>query len=156
MMACVARLVPMAVAALVLAGCQSAGDGTGLRGPATSFGLATTVPQPKDFVVASRPTGDLAYVPVGRGGVDRPINARNVAASQELERDLDRAREQSSGFARRALPRPAFGRPFPSVAAPRSAPPAAGQPASFPVSAGRAERMRQDAERARRAAPQAQ
>jgi hypothetical protein len=126
-------------------------------------GFATNVGEPKDFVKASRSGKQLAFVPVGRGGVDRPVVARNAEGARGLESELDRQRDESDAFARRTLPLGAYGAPLPSVAAPpkpapaaararaggRPEQPTAGQPESYPVSANRLRQIRENAQRAR-------
>ncbi len=143
------------VAACLLSACSSAGDANHpLRGAAQVVGLATTVGEPKDFVKASRSGSELAYVPIGRGGIERPVAARNLAGVRSLESELDSQRDAVEATARRPLPSGAYGQPLPSVAAPprpSSGPavPASGQPESAPVSASRLRQIRENAERAR-------
>lgn len=142
----------VAVAAGLLGACTPAGDPNHpLRGAATQVGLATTVGEPKDFVKASRSGRELAYIPIGRGGLERPIAVRNAAGVKSLESELDRQRDAVEATARRRLPRGAYGQPFPSVAAPprpeQGA--AAGQPDSYPVSANRMRQIRSNAQRAK-------
>ncbi len=107
------------VAACIVAGlvgaCTSAGDPAHpLRGAATTVGFATTVSEPKDFVKASRSGRELAYIPIGRGGLERPIAVRNAAGIKSLESELDRQRDAVEARARRPLPRGAYGQPLPS------------------------------------------
>jgi hypothetical protein len=151
----VARLVA-ACALLGVAACTSAGDENHpLRGAASTVGWATTAGTPKDFVVARRTTTDLNFVPVGRGGVERPVIVRNAAAVQGLEGELDRQRDQSEGYARRQLPAGAYGRPLPSVSAPPRAQraglperPTPGQPESYPVNPNRLRQIRDNSRQA--------
>ncbi len=149
------RLASAAMLAAVLTACQSATDETNpLRGAATAVGFATTVGQPKDFVIARRSSQPLDYVPVGRGGIERPVQPRSIAGVRDLERELDSVRDRSEAYARRSLPRGAYGQPLPSVAAPPRPTSDAGlqpnpnAPASYPVSAGRARELRENARRA--------
>lgn len=122
------------------------------RGVATAVGFATTAPQPKDFVIARRSAQPLDYVPVGRGGIERPVQPRDISGVRSLEADLDATRDRSEAFARRTLPSGAYGQSLPSVAAPPRPARAAGNarpdpnaPESFPVNPDRARRMREDA-----------
>ncbi len=144
--------------ALGLAACNGTESDSPGRSAAAAIGFATTTPRPKDFVVASRPTRQLEYIPVGRGGIERPVQPRDVAGVRALESELDSTRDRSENFARRRLPRGAYGQALPSVAAPprparaAGARPAGGQADSYPVNPDRARRMRDDA-RAVRAAP---
>ncbi len=141
---------------LAVAACNSASDANHpLRGAASTVGWATTSGAPKDFVIARRGTTELSYVPVGRGGIERPVVVRNVAAVQSLEGELDRQRDQSEGYARRRQPTGAYGRPLPSVAAPPRAQraglperPAAGAPESFPVNPNRLRQIRENSRQA--------
>ncbi|MGL4241490.1 MAG: hypothetical protein ACRCTI_10305 [Beijerinckiaceae bacterium] len=144
------RFVLAFAAALTLAACNASDGENPLRGAATAAGFATTVPQPKDFVIARRSSQQLEYVPVGRGGIERPVQPRTVAGVRDLERDLDATRDRSEGFARRALPRGAYGRPLPSVARPpRAASANTSSPDSYPVSPARARELRDNARRLR-------
>jgi hypothetical protein len=141
---------------LALAACNSATDANHpLRGAASTVGWATTAGAPKDFVIARRGTAELAYVPIGRGGIERPVAVRNPAAVQGLESELDRQRDQSENFARRRLPSGAYGQPLPSVAAPPRAQraglperPTAGQPESYPVNPNRLRQIRENSRQA--------
>jgi hypothetical protein len=139
-------------AAGLLAACSATESTHPLRGAATTVGWATQAGTPKDFVVARRSSVELAYVPVGRGGIDRPVVARNVAGARDLEGELDRTRDQSEAFARRQLPTGAYGQALPSLAAPpraasrpglaeRSTP---GAPESFPVNPNRLRQLREN------------
>lgn len=142
--------------AALAAGCSATEENHPLRGPATVVGWATTAGEPKDFVKARRSGAELAYVPIGRGGLQRETPVRSADAARSLEAELDRQRDQNDTFARRTLPAGAYGQPLPSVAAPprpasgATAPerPAAGQPASYPVSANRMRQIRENAQRA--------
>jgi hypothetical protein len=142
---------------LALAACNSATDANHpLRGAASTVGWATTAGAPKDFVIARRGTDELKYVPIGRGGIERPVAVRNPAAVQSLEGELDRQRDQSETFARRQLPTGAYGQPLPSVTAPpRGAQraglpekPTAGQPESYPVNPNRLRQIRENSRQA--------
>jgi hypothetical protein len=134
------RLVIILAATASLAACTSAGDPNNpLKGAASTVGWATTTGEPKDFVKASRGSTEMAYVPIGRGGVERPVAVRNAAGVQDLESDLDRQRAKSESFARRGLPRGAYGQALPSVAAPPGS-----APESFPVNPDRLRKMREN------------
>jgi hypothetical protein len=56
-----------------VAGCSATESTHPLRGAATKVGWATQAGAPKDFVLARRGTAELAYVPVGREPVARPV-----------------------------------------------------------------------------------
>jgi hypothetical protein len=143
------------VVAGLLGACTPAGDpGHPLRGAATAVGFATNVGEPKDFVKATRSGRELAYIPIGRGGIERRVAVRDAAGVRSLEAELDRQRDAVEATARRRLPAGAYGQPLPSVAAPPrpsqgAAAPASGQPASAPVSASRLRQIRDNAERAK-------
>jgi hypothetical protein len=142
-------LVACCLIPLVLAACTEADSPA--RGVASAVGFATTVPQAKDFVVARRSSRPLEYIPVGRGGIERPVQPRDIPGVRALESDLDSTRDRSEAFARRSLPRGAYGQALPSVAAPprparaASARPDAGSPGSYPVSPNRARALRDNA-----------
>jgi hypothetical protein len=137
---------------LAAAACTEAGSPA--RNVAQAVGWATTAGEPKDFVVARRSSAPLSYVPVGRGGIERPVQPRDVPGVRALESELDATRDRSEAFARRPLPSGAYGQPLPSVAAPpREARGTGGQnlrpdpnaPVSYPVSASRARQLRENA-----------
>ena len=149
-----ARFVAICLLSAWAVGCSATDANHPLRGAASTVGFATTAGEPKDFVKARRGTDELAYVPIGRGGVERPVVPRNVAGVKDLETELDRTRDQSEGFARRGLPAGAYGQPLPSLAAPArrvnvrggaSDQPAAGAPESFPVNPNRLRQIRENA-----------
>jgi hypothetical protein len=138
-------------AVLSLAACNGAEGEGGVRGAALAVGFATTTPQPKDFVIARRSAQPLDYVPIGRGGIERPVQPRDVAGVRALERELDATRDRSEAFARRSLPSGAYGQALPSVARPPKPAPASTEasPESVPVSAARVREMRENARRVR-------
>jgi hypothetical protein len=148
--ACTWRAGAVLCLALVLSACNT-GNGEGsLRGAASTVGWATTVPEAKDFVRASRSTSELAYVPIGRGGETRPVSPRTLAGVRDLEAELDRTRDQREASARRALPRGAYGRALPSVARPAASNPTTAPgaspnaPASYPVNPNRLRQLREN------------
>jgi hypothetical protein len=136
----------------LLAACSATESTHPLRGAATTVGWATQTGSPKDFVLARRSASELAYVPVGRGGIDRPVIARNVTGARDLEGELDRTRDQSEAFARRQLPTGAYGQALPSLAAPPRTSarpglaerPTPGAPESFPVNPNRLRQLREN------------
>ncbi|MCA3584103.1 MAG: hypothetical protein IOD03_10460 [Methylocystis sp.] len=135
-----ARLAVVVAAGGLLPACTAGSDpGNPLRGPASAIGWATTTGEPKDFVKERRSSTELAYIPVGRPVPQRSIALRNPAGVKSLEEELDRQRERSDAFARRGLPRGAYGRDLPSVAAP----PGSG-PESYPVSPDRLRQIREN------------
>lgn len=144
-----ARPVAVALAGALAAACSATEANHPLRGPASVVGWATTAGEPKDFVKARRQSGELAYVPVGREGLSRPVSPRSAAGVRDLESELDRTRDQSETFARRAQPSGAYGQALPSVAAPArpgaAERPTPGAPESFPVNPGRLRQMRDSA-----------
>ena len=149
-----ARFIAVCLLSAWAVGCTATDANHPLRGAASTVGFATTAGEPKDFVKARRGTEELAYVPIGRGGVERPVVPRNAAGVKDLETELDRTRDQSEGFARRGLPAGAYGQPLPSLAAPArrvnarggaSDQPTAGAPESFPVNPSRLRQIRENA-----------
>ena len=152
-----ARCCALLCVGMLLAGCSATETNHPLRGAATTVGFATKAGEPKDFVKASRGKTELAYVPIGRGGIERPVPARTAAQAKDLETELDRTRDQSDNFARRQLPPGAFGQPLPSVAAPArpvranagaNERPTPGAPESFPVSPNRLRQIRENSRQA--------
>ncbi len=153
--ACYSRTLVLVCGGLLVAGCSASSPNHPFRGPATTVGFATLAGEPKDFVKASRGKTELAYVPVGRGGLERSVPARNAAGAKDLENELDRTRDQSDNFARRQLPPGAFGQPLPSVSAPArpiragaNEQPTPGAPESFPVNPNRLRQIRENAKQA--------
>jgi hypothetical protein len=152
----VCRFAASLVMVALLAACNSATDTNHpLRGAASTVGWATTTGEPKDFVRARRAGAELAYVPVGRGGQERPVQFRNPDAVRTLESELDQQRDRSERLARRPLPSGAYNRPLPSVAAPprplrAGLPerPTAGAPESYPVNPNRLRQLRDNARQA--------
>jgi hypothetical protein len=149
-----AHLLAICVFSSLLAGCSATDSSHPLRGAASTVGFATTAGEPKDFVKARRGTEELAYVPIGRGGVERPVTPRSLAGVKDLETELDRTRDQSEGFARRQLPAGAYGQPLPSLAAPARKvnaragagdQPTSGAPESYPVNPNRLRQIRENA-----------
>jgi hypothetical protein len=139
---------------LFTAGCNSSGESTSVtRSAASTIGWATTAPEPKDFVIARRGTAELNFVPIGRGGQERPVVQRNASAVRDLESQLDQTRDNSERFARRQLPAGAYGQTLPSVAAPprpqaaSADRPAAGAPESYPVNPNRLRQIRENSRR---------
>jgi hypothetical protein len=148
-----ARLLALCVFSALVAGCSATDSNHPLRGAASTIGFATTAGEPKDFVKARRGTDELAYVPIGRGGVERPVTPRALAGVKDLETELDRTRDQSEGFARRQLPTGAYGQPLPSQAAPArrvnaragaADQPTSGAPESYPVNPNRLRQIREN------------
>lgn len=143
----------LGVIAVSLAGCSAGDSGNPVRGAAGIVGFSTTVPEAKDFVRASRPKGELAYVPVGREPIVRATPSRDPATVAALQQQLDQQRDSSEATARRALPAGAFGRPLPSVARPAAPARSAASNArpaadgSFPVNPNRVRQMRENAQR---------
>jgi hypothetical protein len=143
-------------AGFVLSACSATDSNHPLRAGASAVGFATTVGQPKDFVLARRSNQELAYVPIGRGGIERPVQPRSVEGLRDFERDLDSTRDRSEAFARRPLPRGAYGAALPSVARPvrptptsaNGARPTPGAPESYPVSPSRVRQLRENARNA--------
>jgi hypothetical protein len=83
---------------IVLSGCshpveQYHADDPGniLNGPARAIGLLPEPVQPKDFVVAGRPT-EVQYMPVGIKPPDHPIKPKKPDEVKAMEKELDAAR----------------------------------------------------------------
>jgi hypothetical protein len=103
-----------------LAGCSTPlPEDSVIRGPARLVGLATTVGEPKDFVVASR-RGDERYIPVGVTPPDHRAKPKTPAQLAEYEKTLNTRREHSQKTASRAA------QPFKPLQQPRVLPPIPG------------------------------
>jgi hypothetical protein len=144
----------LGVLAAGLAGCGATDSGGAVRGASSVIGFSTTVPEAKDFVRASRPAGELSYVPIGRQPVVRATPPRDPAAVAALQQQLDQTRDASESIARRALPSGAYGQALPSLARPAAPPPRPAGPAptpaadgSYPVNPNRVRQMRENAQR---------
>lgn len=105
------RVVLMLVAvAAVLSACATDGAGTQtaevspLAGAARAIGVATTEPEPQDFVRNSRPATAPDFIPVGVTPPARAEPRRDTAALQKLEQELDGQRNRTRSFAARPKP----------------------------------------------------
>jgi hypothetical protein len=74
-----------------------------LRGPAKMVGIATTVGEPKDFVVASR-RGEGDYIPVGVTPPQHRIKPKTPAELAAYENTLNQRRQRTQATARPAPP----------------------------------------------------
>lgn len=90
-----------------VAGSSSPGESSPLVGAARAIGVATTEPEPADFVRASRPATAPDFIPVGVTPPARAEPKRDAAAVEKLERELDGQRARSRAYS--ARPRPASG-----------------------------------------------
>ena len=91
------RALLATAAALAAAGCGYVADTAPVQGVtgsaparfvAEKAGMATTVPEPKRFVVESRKP-DLDYIPVGVTPADRRLTARDPKGVEELRKELE-------------------------------------------------------------------
>jgi hypothetical protein len=102
-----------------LAGCatdsaSTAGaEATPFSGAARAIGVATTEPEPADFVRASRPAGAPEYIPVGVTPPPRGETRRDANAVKKLEGELDAQRKSSRAYAGRPAPKSTYsGKPL--------------------------------------------
>ena len=106
-----------------LAACTTDGAGTAgvspLAGAARAIGVATTEPDPQEFVRSSRPAAAPDYIPVGVTPPARAEPKRDAAALQKLEQELDGQRTRARSYA--ARPKPPS--PYDGKIPPRPAPP---------------------------------
>ena len=106
-----------------LAACTTDGAGTAgvspLAGAARAIGVATTEPDPQDFVRSSRPATASDFIPVGITPPPRAEPKRNAEALLKLEQELDGQRTRTRSFA--ARPKPAS--PYDGKIPPRPTPP---------------------------------
>jgi hypothetical protein len=103
-----------------LGGCSSPlPEDNVLRGPARLVGLATTVGEPKDFVVASR-RGEGNYIPIGVTPPEHKIKPKTPAELAAYENTLNQRRQRTQASATRAAP------PFKPLQQPRVLPPIPG------------------------------
>lgn len=98
------------VAMTALSACATDGAGTQkaevspLAGAARAIGVATTEPEPQDFVRNSRPSAAPDFIPVGVTPPPRAEPRRDAAALQKLEQELDGQRNRTRSFASRPKP----------------------------------------------------
>lgn len=95
--------------AMLLAGCATDNTGTAgaaspLIGAARAIGVATSEPEPADFVRATRPATAPDFIPVGVTPPARAEPKRDAAAVLKLEQELDGQRRKSRGYADRPKP----------------------------------------------------
>jgi hypothetical protein len=109
-----------------LAGCAAPlPQDNALRGPAQLVGIATTVGEPKDFVIASR-RGEGQYIPVGVTPPQHRLKPKTPAELAAYENTLNQRRRHTQATARpappfKALRQPSFLPPIPgSTLAPAS------------------------------------
>lgn len=98
----------------VLGGCATDDAGTAvggvqapappLQGVARALGVATTEPEPQDFVRNSRPAAAPDYIPVGVTPPPRAAPKRDASALEKLEQELDGQRGRSRAYAARPKP----------------------------------------------------
>ena len=94
----------------MLAACTTDSAGTGspavspLAGAARAIGVATTEPDPQEFVRSSRPAAAPDYIPVGMTPPPRAEPKRDAAALQKLEQELDAQRTRARSYAARPKP----------------------------------------------------
>ena len=106
-----ARVVFLLFAATTaLSACATDGAGTQkaevspLTGAARAIGVATTEPEPQEFVRNSRPAAAPDFIPVGVTPPPRAEPKRDAAALQKLEQELDGQRNRTRSFASRPKP----------------------------------------------------
>lgn len=101
------------VSMTVLAACASDGVGTSTAsapaaspflGAARAIGVATTEPEPQEFVRNSRPATGLDFIPVGHTPPARAEPKRDTATLEKLEQELDGQRSRSRTYAARPKP----------------------------------------------------
>lgn len=124
-----ARVVALLFAATtVLSACATDGAGTQkvevspLTGAARAIGVATTEPEPQEFVRNSRSAGTSDFIPVGVTPPPRAEPKRDAAALQKLEQELDGQRNRTRSFASRPKPPSPYDGKIPPRPAPLPAP----------------------------------
>lgn len=75
-----------------------------LQGVARALGVATTDPEPQEFVRNSRPATAPDYIPVGITPPPRAAPKRDASALEKLEQELDGQRGRSRAYAARPKP----------------------------------------------------
>lgn len=115
-------------AAAGLSACATDGTGTQkaevspLAGAARAIGVATTEPEPQEFVRNSRPAAAPDFIPVGVTPPARAEPKRDTAALQKLEQELDGQRNRTRSFAARPKPPSPYDGRIPPRPAPLPAP----------------------------------
>lgn len=115
-------------ATTMLSACATDGAGTGkaevspLAGAARAIGVATTEPEPQEFVRNSRSAGTSDFIPVGVTPPPRAEPKRDAAALQKLEQELDGQRNRTRSFASRPKPPSPYDGKIPPRPAPLPAP----------------------------------
>jgi hypothetical protein len=107
-----------------LAACTTDSAGTGaagvspLAGAARAIGVATTEPDPQEFVRSSRPATTPDYIPVGVTPPARAEPKRNAEALLKLEQELDGQRTKARSYAARPKPPSSYDGKIPPRPAP--------------------------------------
>lgn len=121
-------VLALATLATVLSACATDGAGTQkaevspLAGAARAIGVATTEPEPQEFVRNSRPAAAPDFIPVGVTPPARAEPKRDTAALQKLEQELDGQRNRTRSFAARPKPPSPYDGKIPPRPAPLPAP----------------------------------
>jgi hypothetical protein len=97
----------------LLAGCASTETGTAaatnpLAGAARAIGVATTEPEPPEFVRAARPATAPEFIPVGVTPPPRGEKRHDPEALKKLEAELDAQRGRSRSYASRPAPKSSY------------------------------------------------
>lgn len=120
--------VILVVVMTALSACATDGTGTQkaevspLAGAARAIGVATTEPEPQEFVRNSRPATAPDFIPVGVTPPARAEPKRDTAALQKLEQELDGQRNRTRSFAARPKPPSPYDGKIPPRPAPLPAP----------------------------------
>jgi hypothetical protein len=106
-----------ALAFVALCSCAEAqSSDSPLKSAAKTLGFATDVGPPADFVTATRPKGQLDYIPVFAAPDEPPRPALDATAQKAISDDLEatnrRAEALRGGFASAQRPKPAAKKPL--------------------------------------------
>ena len=97
------RTLTFAAASLCICGASAQQQDSPLKSAAKILGFATDVEPPADFVLQSRPKGDLDYIPVFRRPPEpakKPLDAKQLSA---VKGDLDSVEKRDDAI-RRGFP----------------------------------------------------
>jgi hypothetical protein len=65
---------------------------------AKKIGIATDPPEPADFVVNTRPTGEQDFIPIGRTETEHPIKVKTPAQLKAMENVFDGVKTRHDAF----------------------------------------------------------
>jgi len=97
------RILTLAAASVCASGAFAQEADSPLKSAAKIFGFATDVGPPADFVIQSRPKGDLNYIPVFQPPPEPARKALDAKQLSAVKGDLDSVEKRDEAL-RRAFP----------------------------------------------------